>query len=324
MNRRSSKSRPVLVAVVALSAVALAATVSSAQVAPASSTSHSPGARGYSAFVIHPLDARVLYVASGMGIFKSSDQGRTWRRANDGLRDPYVVDLVISASARNTLYGSTPDGVFKSSDAGRHWTPTSLTTGPDALAVDPRDPNTVYAAGGDDVLKTANGGRSWHAVTVGRRVFALAIDPRQPSTVYAGAGSGVFKSMNAGRTWRAMNRGLFPAETKAEREHRLGEGFILAFAINPGRPQTLYLASNYGVFKSTNAARTWHWVSTGIPGNGKFKLVGSIAIDPRNAQTLYTGTSRGVFKSTNGGRRWKAVAALIRHSSYRSCVRGWA
>jgi photosystem II stability/assembly factor-like uncharacterized protein len=303
--------------------MALAVAASSAQV-PASTQSHSPGARGYSAFAIDPQNPRILYVGAGFGILKSSNGGETWHAANEDLRDHFVMDLVISQSTPTTLYAATPAGVFKSTNGANQWTQASelVLAG---QAVHPRNPNIVYGANGDiskrgGIFNSSDGGRSWRKLAAQPRVFAVAIDPKHPSTVYAGAGSGVFKSTDSGRTWRTVNRGLFPSETKHEREHRLAEGFILAFAMNPRRPQTLYVATNYGVYKSTNAARTWRWASRGIPGNGKFRLVGSIAIDPHYPQTLYAGTfssgprqiGGGVFKSTNGGRSWKAAGALPR------------
>lgn len=106
---------------------------------------------------------------------------------------------------------------------------------------------------------------------------------------------------------------MFRSETRQDVGHRLAEGFVLAFAVNPRRPQTLYLACEYGVFKSTNAAGSWQRASKGLPGFKKYKLVGSLALDPRNPQNLYAGALRGgLFKSTNGARSWRS-ARLPQH-----------
>jgi photosystem II stability/assembly factor-like uncharacterized protein len=319
LRRRCSKPWRVVIALVVLSAVALAVGASSAQVSPASSKSHGPGARGYSAFAIDPQNPRIVYVGAGFGILKSSDGGETWQAANDGLREQFVMDLAISQSTPTTLYAATPAGVFKSTNGANQWTKASelVLVG---QAVHPRNRNIVYGAHGDvskrgGIFKSSDGGRSWRKVAARPRVFAVAIDPKQPSTVYAGAGSGVFKSTNGGRSWRAMNRGLFATESPAEREHRLLEGFVLGFAINPRNSEILYVATNAGVFKSTNGARTWHPARNGLGGGpSNSGLVGSVALDPRDPRTLYAGTfvPAGVYKSTNAGGRWKLAGPLPR------------
>jgi photosystem II stability/assembly factor-like uncharacterized protein len=313
LRSRCSEPGRLVIAVVALSAMASMIAASSAHVAAAGTNSHGPGTRGYSAFAINPESPRIIYVGTGFGILKSGDAGRTWRQANDGLADRYVMDLVISRSAPEIVYAATRAGVFKSTTSGARWRDLGLTS-VTALAVDPREANTIYAARDDGVYKRAHGARSWQRVMRGRRVFAVAIDPTRPETIYAGAGNGVFKSTNGGRRWQAMNRGLFPRETQQQRGHRLAEGFVLAFAINPRRPQVIYLGSNYGVFKSTNAARSWRSANAGIRGHGKFRSVGSLVVDPLNPTTLYAGHSvqGGVSKTSNGGRTWSAAAKLPR------------
>ena len=81
-------------------------------------------------------------------------------------------------------------------------------------------------------------------------------------------------------------------------------GFIMALAIDPVTPATLY-AGTYrgGVFKSMNGGESWSAVNTGLPNLNVFSLV----IDPQTPPTLYVGIEAGVFKSTNGGGSWSAV-----------------
>jgi photosystem II stability/assembly factor-like uncharacterized protein len=269
--------------------------------------SHSPGYRGFSAFVVNPGDSATVYAATGSGIFRSTNGGETWHAANDGLTDTYVFDLALDPRNSATLYAGTESGVFKSTNGGASWRPTGLANeNAIALLVDPRTPERVYAANDYGVYKSIDGGKRWIKVWRGPRVFALAVDPRRPTTIYAGSGSGVMKSVDAGATWAPMNRNLFRHETTEEAAWRLSEGFVAAFAVIPRRPQTLYLASVYGVFRSRNGARSWQRVSSGLPGHEKYRLVGSLALDPREPQTLYAG-ARGVFKSTNGGRRWRSL-----------------
>ena len=275
-------------------------------------TSHGPSFGGFSAFAVNPRDAQVVYAGSGNGVFKSTDAGERWQAVNVGLTERYVFDLAIDQHRPATLYAATDGGVFKSQDGGGSWRKTSMPPGVEgrdavvSLALHPRNPRVIYAGTDDAVYKSGDAGASWQKVRTARRVFAIVLDPKQPATVYAGSGGGVFKSTDAGRSWRVRNVGLFPNETPDG--HSLAEGFVSAIVVNSRHPQTLYLGSPRGVFKSTDRGRTWRRIrSAGLGG-----LVSSLAIDSEKPQTLYAGTYRvpGLFKSTNGGRSWSRIGPL--------------
>jgi hypothetical protein len=59
----------------------------------------------------------------GNGIWKSTDDGKTWTQTVTGLGDSVVLDL---AASRGTIFAGTQDkGVFASTDAGESWMPAS-------------------------------------------------------------------------------------------------------------------------------------------------------------------------------------------------------
>ena len=284
------------------------------------SSSHTPDDGGFSAFAINPQNPQIVYAGSASGVYKSTDAGRTWRAMNSGLIDPYVVDLAIDQRNPRVLYAGTADfaaetsSVFKSMNAGRTWRRIRSTDNyeyVDALALHPRSSHVVYAGTDDGVYKSSDAGASWRKVKTARRVFTIALDPRKPATVYAGSGGGVFKSTDAGRSWQKRNVGLLPNETANENE--LAEGFVFAIVVDPRRPQTLYLGCEKGIFKSTDGARTWRGVNSGVLArNGSFRYAQSLAIDPNDTQTLYAGTAwSGLVKTTNGGRRWNATGLPV-------------
>jgi len=271
---------------------------------------HGPGSRGFSAFAVSALNPQVVYAGTEKGVFKSTDAGKSWRPVNAGLTDSYVFDLAIDQRHPAILFAGTGRSVFKSTNGGTSWRKTSLSNvSAVALALHPRNPRVIYAATDDGVYKSGDAGATWRRVKTAPRVFALVIDPQRPATVYAGSGAGVFKSTDAGRTWKAMSRGLFPRGSASVNE-RL-EGFVSAMVVDPQRPQTLFLGSERGVFRSTDGARTWRPANAGLTGRGSapWYYVGSLAIDPSAPNTLYTGTSvsDGLFKTVDGGRHWTAI-----------------
>src|SRR5207245_2023532 len=91
-------------------------------------------------------------------------------------------------------------------------------------------------------------------------------------------------------------------------------GWIVALAIDPVTPATLY-AGTYlgGVFKSTDGGGSWSAVNSGLPyypSNPYYPEVFALTIDPQTPATLYAGTTLcgSVFKSTDGGGSWSALS----------------
>jgi len=273
-----------------------------------SGSSHGPAYRGFSSFAIDPLNPRIVYAGSGRGVFKSSDGGERWQAVNVGLTDRYVFDLAVDQRHPATLYAAAGGGVFKTTDAGRRWRATSMPSiSTVALALHPRNSRVVYAGTDEGVYKSSDAGASWRKVTThphAVRVFTVALDPQRPATVYAGSGGGVFKSTNGGRSWEKRNLGLMPNETANGNE--VAEGTVNAIVVDSRRPQTLYVGSRRGGFKSTDGARRWRRMNAA----GSFRVVDSLAIAPNNPQTLYAGT-RALLKTTNGGRGWSAIATPV-------------
>ncbi|MGH8127592.1 MAG: WD40/YVTN/BNR-like repeat-containing protein [Gammaproteobacteria bacterium] len=83
----------------------------------------------------------------------------------------------------------------------------------------------------------------------------------------------------------------------------------------PDQPNTFYFgAADGGVWKTTNAGRTWQ----PLMQHEASATVGALAIAPSNPQVLYVGTGQvaarydiaggdGVYKSTDGGKTWTNV-----------------
>jgi hypothetical protein len=80
--------------------------------------------------------------------------------------------------------------------------------------------------------------------------------------------------------------------------------YVLALAIDPSAPATLYAGTQGGgAFKSTNSGGSWSAINTGLTS----PYVATLAIDPSTPTTLYAGTDGGALKSTDSGGTWAAV-----------------
>jgi photosystem II stability/assembly factor-like uncharacterized protein len=149
--------------------------------------------------------------------------------------------------------------------------------------------------------------RSIGPANMGGRVDDIEAVETNPAVIYVGAAtSGVWKTENNGTTWTPV----FDAQPN------LSIGDI---AIAPSNPDIVWVgtgeanqrqSTSYGggIFKSTDAGRTW--TTMGLTDSG---TIGRIVIDPRNPDVVYVAAGgdlfkahpeRGLYKTTDGGRTW--------------------
>ena len=244
----------------------------------------------------------VMYAGAANGLWKSSDDGRTWTDESPPLSSlPHVQAVAVDPRDPRVLYIGLQQGqsvLFKSLDGGATWRlsqnglPAAGSTSPTVseLAVDPKNPSIVYAAVGGELFRSVNGGRDWSRPAPqppGGSVNALETTGYG---VLAGTPAGVLLSTDRGLTWQFRISGL--AATS-----------IAGMAIDPQEPPRLYAVTDgpSGIHKTSSRGRPWLRL-----GNLASPITSNqpLAIDPVNPNVVYAGTVNGVAKSTNGGRRW--------------------
>lgn len=143
----------------------------------------------------------------------------------------------------------------------------------------------------------------------GGRVSRACGVPGDPLTYYfAGAASGVWKSTDGGLTWKP----IFDKQPISS---------IGCLAVAPSDPNVIYVGSGEanirgnvaagdGIYKSTDAGRTWShvWKQEG--------QIGQLIIHPTNPDIAYAAVlghafgpnpERGVYRTTDGGKNWQRV-----------------
>ncbi len=207
-----------------------------------------------------------------------------WTAIQNGIytNDPinFVPPLVMDQTNPHTLYFGTYR-VYQTLDGGNSWTPISpdLTGGLNgtlvAVAVAPSDPKTVYTVADDfndtvSVTKQANlgaGAVSTWSINSGilphQPITQISIDPLSASTVYVTLSSfqggfpgpptsHVFKSTDSGVAWTNISGNLpdIPAND---------------IVLDPDLPNTIYIATDIGVFATSDGGTTWGPLGTGLP-----------------------------------------------------------
>jgi photosystem II stability/assembly factor-like uncharacterized protein len=145
----------------------------------------------------------------------------------------------------------------------------------------------------------------------GGRVCRVAGVPGDPLTYYAAtAAGGVWKSGDGGHSWKPT----FDDQPASS---------IGSLAIAPSDPNVIYagtgeanirgnVVTGSGIYKSTDAGRTWRqvWKQEG--------QIGAMIVHPRNPNTAYAAVfghafgpnrERGVYRTTDGGQTWKQLLA---------------
>ena len=267
---------------------------------------------------------------AGVGIYKSTDAGKTWTHM--GLTDTQTIGrIIVHPTDPNTVYVAASGhewtdnemrGVFKTTNGGKSWDKIyykSARTGASDLVIDPRDPNVLYAS-------------LWQRI---RRKWS---DPRVEPGYNEG---GVIKTTDGGKTWADASQGL------PQPEHRGRIGIDLARS----KPDTLYaMVDNYeigrmarpnendaygrpmpqgqgfikgaDVYRSDDGGKSWRQTSrfdeatTNRLNNnsGTYGWVfGQIRVDPTTEDTIWI-MGVPLSKSTDGGKTFTTVGGM--HSDH--------
>jgi photosystem II stability/assembly factor-like uncharacterized protein len=258
------------------------------------------------ALAIAPSDPNIIYVGSGEGlqrpdlatgdgIYKSTDAGKTWTRMQN-LRDAQQITSIlvdpkdpnrVFVAAEGHPYGPNAErGVFRSTDGGQTFKQVLYkdeNTGAADLAFDPSNPRTIYAA-------------LWAA-----RVAPWEV--RSGASIYM-AGSGLFKSTDGGDTWKPLTKGLPSA---SEGLGRIG------IAVASSNPKRIYVSAEAtkgaGVYRSDDAGESWQQANSDRRIGGRGPGAMGIVVAPDNPDVVYVANTT-TWKSTDGGKTfvgWKGA-----------------
>jgi photosystem II stability/assembly factor-like uncharacterized protein len=260
--------------------------------------------------LFHPTRPGVVYAAAwsiehdGGDVFRSADNGRTWRILKD-MHGKSVRALAMAPSDPEVLVAGALDGVYRSMDGGEHWSLISPLGHEDirnieSLAIDPRSPEIIYAGTWHLPWKTDNGGQDWTNIKNGiiddSDVFSIIIDPRAPETVYASACSGIYKSENAGASFRKVQGIPFSA-----RRTRV-------LAQDPRDSSIVYAGTTEGLWRTSDAGRTWARIT------GANLIVNDVLLDPARPGRVLLATDRaGVMASDDAGQSFSASNTGFSH-----------
>ena len=200
---------------------------------------------------VDPVKRHVVWAATSTGLYRSANDGRTWKRRLK-LKDRSVSVVAIAPSNRQFVYAGTYDrGLYRSWNGGRTWSRPDLRQldTVTAIAVHPRRPRTLWVAAGGYVLRSRDGGVTYldHPKQF-PTAKALVLDPRNQRLQYMAAeNAGIWRSRDGGVNWTEMNDDGAPYAT-------------VGLAIDPKHRRVLYTCgwdrygTTGGVYRSVDGA----------------------------------------------------------------------
>ncbi len=231
----------------------------------------------------------------GGGIWKTVDDGITWKNVSDGFLNTGTVgaiavsesnpNIVIAGMGEHAARGvmtSMGDGVYKSTDAGKTWKHIGLdqTRHISDVIIHPTNPDIIFiAAQGAQygpssqrgIYRSIDGGANWEKVLYVNEstgASSLSMDMKNPLILYAAM-------------W----------------QHRR-----YPWIMESG-------GKDSGLYKSVDGGSTWKKMKEGLPK--EFGKAG-ISVSRANNELVFAvieaeGTKGGVYRSDNAGKKWKQV-----------------
>ena len=280
-----------------------------------------------------PADPNRIYASQTSGWFgqviqRSNDGGKTWESPGGGLTAEGGMPKVSNKFAYDTSAETGKpltthqwyDGTQHPWEFKRVWhLEPSLT-----------DPDTVYAGVEDAaIFRTTDGGSSWHELpglrghgtgpkwqpgAGGMCLHTIILDPSNPKRIFiAISAAGAFRTDDGGKTWKPINQGLrsqYIPDPKAEIGH-----CVHHVAMNPKRPNVLFMQKHWDIMRSDDAGDSWKEVSGNVPTDFGFV----IDIHAHEPDTIYVVPIKSdsehfvpegklrVYRSRTGGNEWEAL-----------------
>jgi photosystem II stability/assembly factor-like uncharacterized protein len=274
--------------------------------------------------------------AQGVPLTDEMLRGIVVRSLGPGLVTGRIADIAIDPGDPSTWYIATAfGGLWKTTNRGASFTPLFDDGGSHNLCcivIDPKNSNVLWlgtgenhsqrsAHFGDGLYKSTDAGKSWKRVGLetSEHIGKIVIDPRNSNVVYvaaqgplfsAGGERGLYKTSDGGVTW---TQSLKISENTGATD----------IVLDPKNPDVIYTTTyprrrhvgqaiggspEGGLFKSTDAGRTWTKLTNGLPTGDVGR--GALAIEGRTSPTQIfaffeaSAGQSGLYRSTDDGATW--------------------
>lgn len=231
----------------------------------------------------------VILAGTAEGIWRSSDNGRSWSGANEALAIRHIRWMAGSADVPAIiLVGTEPAGIFVSRDSGETWYQNTE-------VVNLRDKNGWFLP------------YSPEAGCV--RGFAIAESGPHKARVYAAVEvGGVLISDDGGQKWHLAEGSDGKPDLTRESDAMIHPD-VHSISVHPSSSDLVTAATGGGLYRTTDGGRTWKCIYR--------CYIRAVWVDPQDAQHIIAGPADGVSRNGrieethDGGRSWQPASVGI-------------
>lgn len=264
-----------------------------------------------------PGSSSHLWAATEKGLFRSSDAGGSWQRA-DRDSGRYLIQAVAfdPADAQRMLAASGGGGVYRSTDGGASWEPSS-----DGLAATWVE--KLYAASGSGVVFAQTGTGLFRRDPDGSwdekaepfeddgdevELDGLLFERPSPEAIWAFDGASAWRSSDGGKSFRAFEKK--EPSMRDLMKGNLSSAEFRSLAQDPGNPKTFYAGSwsndtpGQAVWKSVDAGKSWKPAGQGLPPDQDVEILRSAA-----PGVVFAVVEKALFRTDDGGAKWGAIGS---------------
>lgn len=273
---------------------------------------------------------------TGGGIWKTTDDGITWKNISDGfLKTGTVGDIAVSETNPNIVIAgmgehpargvmtSMGDGVYKSTDAGKTWNHIGLdhTRHISDVIIHPTNPDIIFIAAqgaqygpSEDrgIYRSTNGGETWEKVLYVNNITgasSLSMDMDNPLILYAAMWQHERTPWTI--TSGGASSGFYKSTDGGTTWDKMEKGLPKAFgksgiSVSRANPDVVYAVleaegEEGGVYKSVDAGKTWNQTNKDRINIARSWYYMEIFADTQNENIVYV-LNAPVTKSIDGGK----------------------
>ena len=186
-----------------------------------------------SGVVIDYENKGTLYLASGNGVWKTSNDGKDWIKASNGLPPGPMTSLI--KIGKSLFTGSMLDndadgkryskfGLYRSDDGAKSWYsvyPEKFSKRIFCIACCKNAPQNIYVVtkegsgywGEGKIWRSSDGGKTWAFIAGGKEYRFIAVNPCDPDVIYSSYTSkditklqpAWVRSVDGGKTWKVIS-----------------------------------------------------------------------------------------------------------------------
>ena len=198
------------------------------------------------------VSSEYLYVVRDFSLFRSADQGETWREINKQIGS--AQDILLVPTHPSIMYIRIGGELYVSKDGGFSWTlirdaNSSLRIAD--FAIDSADPPSIYVGVTNRGLLRANAlnPEEWSVIALPSEpgnFHALATHPSDPDVLAVAIGTGVFATLDGGASWVPLHEAghLIGNVTYEGLPYTSGRPIV----VMSGSPWTICIGSDTGVW----------------------------------------------------------------------------